>query len=223
MADGRLQVVGVGICAWSSAFLLTRLLLPKRSHDFCNRTVSLIHVAVSLLLSSRSVQNWRCLVSPLASPPSPLQMQTMTVSLSYFIYDFFCCLLDTRVDYTNVFHHIMSIWSLAYGVFYVACGTELVTCLWLSELSNPFMHGRELLKELGMKDTRLSLVNDICFAVVFILARLGLGPYVTYVTVFADNPLFVKIGGCGIQTVSIFWSYKIARMAYFKFLRRKKD
>ena len=31
----------------------------------------------------------------------------------------------------------------------------------LMEVSNPFMHGREILKELKLKDSSLSLMNDV--------------------------------------------------------------
>jgi len=31
----------------------------------------------------------------------------------------------------------------------------------LMELSNPFMHARELLKELNLKDTSYSFLNDV--------------------------------------------------------------
>ncbi|MCO5554727.1 hypothetical protein L7F22_008261 [Adiantum nelumboides] len=216
------QVLGLGFFAWTAAFLVVRLLLPKRSHDFCNRVVSLLHVAVSLVLASLSVQDWHHIFWPLGNSPSPMQMLTMTVSLAYFVYDFFCCLFDTAIDYSNVIHHTVSISSLAYSVFNNKCGTEIVMCLWLSELSNPFMHARELLKELGLKDTTLALANDISFALVFGFARVVLGPYLVYLTVFADNPIMVKVGALGIQFVSIFWFYKIARMAVYKLSGGKK-
>jgi hypothetical protein len=45
--------------------------------------------------------------------------------------------------------------------YFLQSGTELVACLMLMEVSNPFMHGRELLKELMLKDTSLSLANDV--------------------------------------------------------------
>jgi hypothetical protein len=40
-------------------------------------------------------------------------------------------------------------------------GSELVGALWVSELSSPFLHLRELLKELGYKDTPLNLTADV--------------------------------------------------------------
>ena len=50
----------------------------------------------------------------------------------------------------------------------VQCGTEIVMCLWLSELSNPFMHTRELLKELGLKDTTFAVANDVSLVAISI-------------------------------------------------------
>jgi hypothetical protein len=40
------------------------------------------------------------------------------------------------------------------------CGTELVACLLLMELSNPFMHLNKLLKELGDTDSTLAVANQ---------------------------------------------------------------
>lgn len=42
-------------------------------------------------------------------------MRAITTSLAYFIYDFFCCLLDVPVDYGNAVHHIVTIVGLGYG------------------------------------------------------------------------------------------------------------
>jgi hypothetical protein len=51
--------------------------------------------------------------------------------------------------------------TAGYLCFCLQCGTELVACLMLMELSNPFMHARELLKELNLKDTSYSFLNDV--------------------------------------------------------------
>jgi len=41
------------------------------------------------------------------------------------------------------------------------CGSEMVGAVWVTEMSSPFLHLRELLKELGYKDTPLNLVADV--------------------------------------------------------------
>lgn len=37
----------------------------------------------------------------------------------------------------------------------------MVACLWITEISSPFLHLRELLKELGYKATNLNLAVDV--------------------------------------------------------------
>ncbi|KAH9325382.1 hypothetical protein KI387_005560 [Taxus chinensis] len=119
-------------------------------------------------------------------------IHALAVSLSYFIYDSICCLFDSSISLPNCIHHLVSVLGLGGGVMYAKSGSELIGCLWLMEISNPFMHMRELLKELGYKDSSLSIINDVCFALVFTFARLIIGPYIVYVTVTADNPLIIK-------------------------------
>jgi hypothetical protein len=90
----------------------------------------------------------------------------------------------------------------------------------LMELSNPFMHARELLKELNLKDTSYSFLNDVCFASVFTFARMIVGPFVVFFTVQADGSPAVKVGAVGIQLVSILWFWRIARMVLYKLKKR---
>ncbi|GLJ19312.1 hypothetical protein SUGI_0347660 [Cryptomeria japonica] len=212
----------VGVFAWSAVFVVLRKIMWNRSFDFCNRLVSMLHVGVALWLSSASIKDWRHPIHPLASPSSPLQIRALAVSLSYFMYDSICCLFETPISISNCIHHTVSILGLLGGIYYGVCGSELVGCLWLMEISNPFMHMRELLKELGYKDSDLSLVNDICFALIFSIARLIMGPYLTYLTLTAINPFIIKATAFGLQVVSIFWFYKIVRMVYYKLSKRNR-
>ncbi|CAM6083246.1 unnamed protein product [Calypogeia fissa] len=220
MADT--QGLLVGIVAWSAGFVIVRSLLKKRSWDFCNRCISVVHVFVAVFLCMASVKDWSRPLDGIGGPSSRLQMRAITVSLSYFIYDFFCCLLDVPIDYSNAVHHLITIMGLAFGYYKATCGPELVACLWLMELSNPFMHARALLKEFGVKDTPLNTLNDLSFVIVFTFARLLVGPYVVYSTLTAQSPFAVKFGAVGIQVVSVFWFYKIARMVLYK-LKSKKS
>lgn len=41
------------------------------------------------------------------------------------------------------------------------CGSELVGALWVTEMSSPFLHLRELLKEMGYRDTAFNLAADV--------------------------------------------------------------
>ncbi|TXG52174.1 hypothetical protein EZV62_021343 [Acer yangbiense] len=181
MEDYFVKLVFWGVISWTAAFLFIRKIFSNRSFEFCNRIVSTIHATLAVTMASISVEDWSCPVCPMASKSSTLQMQTMAVSLAYLIYDLVCCLFDDkRVNLDNTIHHLVSIVGLVAGLAYQKCGSEMVGAIWITEISSPFLHWRELLKELGYRDTGLNLTAD---AMAF-----------------------------GLQIVSAFWFYKIARM-----------
>ncbi|CAI9116809.1 OLC1v1018067C1 [Oldenlandia corymbosa var. corymbosa] len=220
MEDYVINILVFGVISWTTLFLLARRLFQNRSFDFCNRLVSTTHAIVAVVLASLSVQNWSSPVSPLASKSSPQQMQAMAVSVAYLIYDLVCSSFDKDVKIDNAIHHLVSIVGLGAGLSYQRCGSEMVAALWITEISSPFLHLRELLKELGYRDTDLNLAVDVLFATVFTCARMIGGPYLTYVTLSANNPLLIKAMAFGLQLVSVFWFYKIARMVMYKVSRR---
>ncbi|KAH6765095.1 TRAM protein [Perilla frutescens var. frutescens] len=206
--------------AWATLFLAIRGMFPKRSFDFCNRIVSTVHASLAVVLASLSVQDWSCPVCPLASKSSPNQMQALAVSVGYLIYDLVCCLFDKQVKLDNTVHHLVSIIGIVAGLAYQRCGSEMVAALCITEISSPFLHLRELLKELGYRASDINLAADISFAVIFTLARMIGGPYLTYVTLSAHNPLLIKAMALGLQLVSGFWFYKIAKMIMYKLSAR---
>ncbi|KAL8171976.1 hypothetical protein V2J09_023780 [Rumex salicifolius] len=221
--------------SWTTLFLLTRNILRSRSFEFCNRIVSTVHAALAVILASLSVHDWNCPVCPLASQSSPnqarssielsdlfskMQMKIIAISLGYFIYDMICSQFDVRPNLENSIHHLVCIIGLGAGLVYQKGGSEMVAALWITELSSPFLHFRELLKELGYKDTDLNLAADVAFAAIFSIARMVGGPYLTYVTISATNPFLIKAMALGLQLVCTFWFYKIARMILYKFTKR---
>ncbi|XP_049388218.1 uncharacterized protein LOC125852530 [Solanum stenotomum] len=222
MDDSILNLIVFGVVSWTTLFLLTRKLFPNRTFDFCNRLVSTIHAILAVTLSLISVQDWNCPLCPLASRSSHKQMRALAVTVGYLIYEFVCCLFDKQVKIDNLIHHLVSVVGLGAGLAYEWCGSEMVAALCVTEISSPFLHMREILKEIGYKDTDFNLAADVLFAVIFSCARMIGGPYLTYVTLSADNPILIKAMALGLQLVSAFWFYKIARMIMYKFSKRNK-
>ncbi|KAK7321776.1 hypothetical protein VNO77_32706 [Canavalia gladiata] len=214
------KTIVVGVASWISAFVVVRRIFPKRSFDFCNRVVSTLHAILAVTLALLSVEDWRCPFCPVASKSSPRQMQILAVSLSYLIYDLACCHFGERVNLDNTIHHLVSIVGLGAGLSYQKCGSEMVATIWVTEMSSPFLHLRELLKELGYRDTLLNLAADILFAAIFTFARMLVGPFITYATVSANNPLLIKAMGLSLQLVSAFWFFKVVRMIKHKLTKR---
>ncbi|XP_058725334.1 uncharacterized protein LOC131596628 [Vicia villosa] len=214
------KLIVVGVFSWAATFLVVRKIFPKRSFDFCNRIVSTIHAILAVTLATLSVEDWKCPLCPMAATSSHKQMQVLAVSLSYLIYDLVCCLFDEKTNMDNTVHHLVSIVGLLAGLCYQKCGSEMVGAVWVTEMSSPFLHLRELLKELGYKDTALNLTADILFASIFTFARMMIGPCITYITVTSNNPLLIKAMGLGLLLVSTFWFLKIVRMMKYKLSKK---
>jgi hypothetical protein len=83
MEDFVVSYVVTGLAFWSTstAFLLMRTLLPKRSYEFCNRAVSTMHAVGAVGMSCLSVADWSCPVCPLNSPSSPRQVTSRALAV----------------------------------------------------------------------------------------------------------------------------------------------
>ncbi|KAL1219804.1 hypothetical protein V5N11_010245 [Cardamine amara subsp. amara] len=215
-----IKITLIGVISWGLMFILVRRIFSNYSFDFSTRIVSTVHATVAVALATLSIQDWSCPVCPVSSTSSLQQMETMTFSLSYMIYDLICSHFDQVLSIDNAVHHSVCILGFVAGLFYRKCGSEMVAALLLTELSSPFLHLREILKEIGYRDTDLNLAADVCFATIFSLARMVGGPYLIYVTVSADNPILIKAMAVGLQLVSAFWFYKILKMMKYKLIKR---
>ncbi|KAJ3700701.1 hypothetical protein LUZ61_004406 [Rhynchospora tenuis] len=210
------------VLLWTAAFLAVRAVFPQRSYNLWNRIISTLHAVVAVALASLSIKDWTCPFCPLASSSSPAQMKTLGVTLAYLIYDLIFTVLYKHCTLDNALHHIVSIIGLGAGLAYQKCLWELVASLWITEISSPFLHARDILKEFGIRDTDLNLLMDVLFAVTFSVARMVGGPYIVYVTLTADNPFLIKAMALGLQFVSVFWFYKILKMVYYKLGRSRR-
>ena len=209
--------------AWAFAFAVARGLFPARSLSFSNRVVSVVHAFVSAALCAPFLGNAVDIAHPFDSPCGPnteAQRRAMAVSTAYFVYDFLCCAYvavredPKMLDLEGALHHLATLSGLVYGLVGGQCGATLTLCLLTMEVSNPFMHGRFLMKELGIKDTPLNVANDVLFAAIFFLCRILLGPVQVHAMLVDDRtPLPVKAGGVGIQLISFYWFYLIVKMA----------
>lgn len=223
MEDYVIKTVVWSVVSWSTLFLMATRLMPRRSFNFCNRTVSVVHASLAVTLASLSVHDWSCPVCPLASQSTPHQMEILAITVGYMIYDMGCCLSHNQLKMDDLAHHLVSIVGIGAGLAYRRCGSEMVAALWVTEASSPFLHMRELLKELGYRDTYLNLAADICFAAIFSFARMVVGSYLVYATLSANNPILIQAMAVGLLVVSVFWFFKILRMMAYKLSKRKQN
>ncbi|KAJ4895063.1 hypothetical protein Rs2_21857 [Raphanus sativus] len=215
-----INITVIGVISWGLIFILVRRIFSNYSFDFSTRIVSTLHATVAVVLATLTIQDWSCPVYPIASTSSLQQMETIAFSLSYMIYDLICSHFDQVLSIDNAVHHSVCILGFVAGLCYRKCASEMVAAIWITEISSPFLHLREILKEIGYRDTDLNLAADVCFATIFSLARIVGGPYLVYVTITADNPFLIKAMALGLQLVSAFWFYKILKMMRYKIVKR---
>ena len=198
---------------WFLLFLAIRFGVFRRySADFANRVVSIIHAVVAIYYSYACFENgFAGMFANIGGANTEPQALCMAVSLSYFVYDLVYCSLQGELE--SVFHHFFTIGGLASGVLNGKSGAELCACLFLMEVSNPSLHLRTLLLEMGLKNTALFSANNLAFAFVFLVCRLVIGPPLVWKTLASpDNEFIVKLGGFGILAVSVMWGWRIVMM-----------
>lgn len=83
----------LGIVAWSAGFCTVRSLLRKRSWDFCNRCISMVHVFVAVFLCMASVQDWSRPLDGIGGVSTPLQASAAFLFQSFASF---------RVSYENI-------------------------------------------------------------------------------------------------------------------------
>jgi len=201
------------IC-WVTLFITLRFVIfRKRTADFSNRFVSIIHALIAIYLSLKSFKNGINfkMFDNVGERNTAEETYCMAFSLSYFVYDCLYCVCTVELD--AVAHHVFTIGGLMSGVVNKKSGCELVGCLFLMEVSNPSLHLRSLLRELKMKDSMFSTLNDLIFAGLFLVCRFVFGCPLVYKTLTCENSdLLVKIGAFGILAVSVLWGWKIIKM-----------
>lgn len=198
---------------WGAMFLLFRLVLfRKRSAHFSNRVVSTVHALATICFAYRTFgRGFEGMFDNIGGTNTEAQALCMKVSLSYFVYDIVYCALAGEIG--SVCHHALTIGGLASGVFTGKSGAELVAALFLTEMSSPSLHLRAVLLELGIKDGVFASINNLLFAVVFLVNRLVISPLLVWKTLAcAHNAYVVKAGSFGIVAVSLMWGWKIVRM-----------
>lgn len=111
--------------------------------DIQNRMVSFIHGSVCWALSFVDVTFYNF---PYGSPNSTLQSFTLTLSLGYFMYDTIAMTYYKLLDSPMLFHHSIVCLGIYLSLWFDASGAEILAGLFISEISNPVMHFRLIIR-----------------------------------------------------------------------------
>lgn len=232
-------VVAVGVLSLAFwAFFAVesyRRYTAKYGEEYSSRVVSAVHAAVSVVACCISLtvdSEWNQ-----ASAPTFSQKLALIPTVTYFLVDLVGILRMSYFDIAFLAHHLVCITGLVYSMLGGVAGLEMLLCTLICEVSNPFMHVRWLMMKrremLGISATMPSsvvsktkrvprwvtdsayFVLDNTTAIVFIVARLLIGPWLTFPTVMDErNPVLIRCLAFCLQAVSFKFCYYVLKSVY---------
>ena len=121
------------------------------------------------------------------------------------------------LDAITLFHHIIILgtgscyyWNHAGGIESIRKSYYSV-CLLVGEMSNPYLTIWTILKLKGLKHSTVYVVNDIVFAIFWLVAWSIIGPLLYINVLPVENmPMLTKMGLAATLYISIFWTVQIA-------------
>lgn len=132
--------------------------IPSATHGLCAFTYGLYHY-MNYSLPECGMLN------------TNLQRLCLAISISYFVYDSVCMVLEKTIDKFVVIHHFFSICGLFIPYIENRNGIYSMIGLFVTEVSNPSMYMKNFLKMFGMRHTRIYEVAEVVFLTSYFIGR----------------------------------------------------
>jgi len=185
--------------------------------DFRNRQVSFVHGSCCLAVSTYVTlfEQTSC-----QGETSPMQYFLLIMTGGYFIYDQLCMIVLGICTFQMFLHHCLCIIGML-TVLYTDIGAGFAgIALFVTEVSNPPMHFRVILRMAGMRYTRAYEIAEYMYFALFFLGRMIVGHPIVY-SILMCGPMNIlsKIFAAGI----LLQSYHFLHNMYFIFNARRKE
>lgn len=188
----------------------------KLYYDTKTRIVSILHASLIFWLCLYDVvffQSDKC-----GSDNYFFQNFILLISFSYFAYDIIACIWLDCSDNEMIYHHVSVMLAYYCSLAFNNSASEMMRALIVAEVTNPIMHLRVIIKNVGLKDTKIYIILDYVYMVMYVIARMIYGTQVIIFTVFCrNNVFFVKLGGAFVYLQSIIFSRRMFRIAMQRF------
>ena len=211
------------ILFWSALSILVEKLIKgktKTDHDIKNRVVSIVHGLFGFVYPAMYI------LSPgydSCSAGNPSDKFIITMSISYFIYDFAACLYYELYDTSLIIHHVSAI--IGYFIAYESnFGAKVaIFGLMIAESSNLAMHLRVIVKLKGYKNTQLYNMLDILYLVQYTLFRGLLCPINLYQAFSCTGvPLVIQLSCFVLSAQSYMFIYRMVKIFKRKIVEQKE-
>ena len=206
-------------CVWFIFWYILQKFNHRCTDEWNNKLTSIAHsFLVCRLIEYHVGLSWD--FQNFARENEAWQNNVLLITCGYFIFDtIFCVYMETET-FLMILHHITSLVFTQYPLYLNMYGYETIVALYIMELTNPLLHFRWFLRSMGLHETRLAFINELVFAVLFLVLRMALGSYTMYVIIINnDTHIFLKFGTICMQTVNAVFSYQILKLMYRKLLK----
>ena len=199
-----MKCVAIGTVAWCLFYAVLRKFPSGKfsvngkevsdlmDKDLRNRIVSLCHALVCIVYSTYHYLYFNPPVC--GSLNTTLHRQCLVFSMSYFIYDTLAMLYDGLMDGAMAIHHPLCIFAMYLPLYENTQGNFTMLAVYITEISNPAMTSRHILRLSGRRYTLAYEICEICYLALYIWGR-ALSPWgIIYKTFVCEkNHVFFKL------------------------------
>ncbi|XP_047475067.1 TLC domain-containing protein 3A-like [Penaeus chinensis] len=220
MMEKQIAVGVYALGAWFSLYLLIASLLRLWTRTSHLPDAHRAHITESFV---SGVQGAACGIVGLCAVVSckhdvmgekyPLAVHYSSIGTAYFVYDLWamyrshaaskafvksqleCLLSYFKKDLLMIVHHITIVLVLFPAmVYHSPMGHFFIGCFFCTELSTPFVNARVILSRLGLKKSKIYVVNGLLMMTIFAMCRIALFPimYAAYLSQQTKAPTHIQ-------------------------------
>ncbi|KAG4098514.1 hypothetical protein H8356DRAFT_1671330 [Neocallimastix lanati (nom. inval.)] len=157
-------------------------LTEKQKKDWTSKATSIFHaILVTILCIPHTITDivYRKSNKDLAFGITKRRVDVLLWILAYLIYDLYMMIRISgkKVSKAMLLHHFVCISAFLLGL-YLNVGTVFMASFIINELSTPFLHFRWYLSRMKMRDSKIAFINNLIFAITYLIVR---GIWNTYV------------------------------------------
>jgi len=160
-------------------------LSEKQKNDWTSKCTSVFHaILVTILCIPYTLTDiiYRKSNKDLAFGITKRRVDVLLWTLAYLIYDSYMMIRVNRQQLSKemILHHVVCISAFLLGL-YLNVGTVFMASFIINEISTPFLHLRWFFSRMNMRDTLIATINNLTFALTYLVFRGIWNTYVFYV------------------------------------------
>lgn len=196
-------------------FIVGREITKLQDLDLRNRLVSFIHGLGVIALTLPEFLNGNPVCGELNTA---YQRRVLIFSASYFVYDTLAMIYEGLMDKAMMLHHPLSITGLLIPLIYGNQANYTMWAMFITEISNPAMHTRHLIRLSGRIHTKSYELAEVTFIILYIYARFFAVAPVIYLTLTCgENHIILKMACIGLLCQSIFFIFQMYKTMYRRY------